>query len=98
MMRTKRIRVVSWSFGTVAALALAIGAVGSPNAAKAGAAVDQSSPSSLVLPDTTAQDGAPTVVSGSNGDAHYEIPIPVPPGPGGFAPKLSFQYSSRYGN
>lgn len=33
-----------------------------------------------------------------SGGAHYSIPIDVAPGPNGFAPSLSLQYSSRSGN
>jgi len=50
-------------------------------------------PAALAMP--AAGDG---VVSESTGSARWQIPIEVPPGPGGFEPNVSLHYSSRAGD
>ena len=45
---------------------------------------------------TTPTEIAVSVVSPNTGAAQYTVPIDVPPGPGGFQPKLSLRYSSHH--
>src|SRR5262245_66627156 len=43
-------------------------------------------------------DPGESVVSGNSGSAQWTIPIDVPPGPAGSAPKLALTYSSSAGD
>lgn len=43
-------------------------------------------------------DMATAVVSQATGGARYSVPIPLPPGPGGFQPDLELGYSSNVGD
>ena len=57
-----------------------------------------SSASAFAMPTPGDTGPADPAVSESTGAANFRIPIDVPPGQGGFAPKLALAYSSRVGD